>query len=39
MIIEIYVVVDLRNWTKVKCLNTTFYERFMPVVAKIEWVL
>ena len=39
MTIEKYVMADLRNWTKVKCLNKTFYERYLREVAKIEWAL
>ena len=39
MIIKKYAMADLCNWTKVKCLNKTFYERYTHVVAKIEWVL
>ena len=39
MIIKKYVMADLCNWTEVKCLNKTFYERYTRVVAKIEWVL
>ena len=37
--IEKYVMADLRNWTKVWCLNKTLCERYTHVVAKIYWVL
>ena len=30
---------DLCNWTKLQCLNKTFFERYSHAVAKIEWVL
>ena len=30
---------DLRNWTKVSCVNTTFFKRYTQVVAKFELVL
>ena len=39
MIIEKYVMADLHNWTKVLCLNKTFYKRYTHIVAKIEWGL
>ena len=37
MIVEKYVMADLRNWTKVSCLNKTFYKRYMHLVARINW--
>ena len=39
MTIKKYMVADLRNSTKVQCLNKTFHERYTHVVAKIEWVI
>ena len=38
MIIEKYEMADLRNWTKVWCLNKTLNKRYTQVVAEIEWV-
>ena len=39
MMIEKYVMADLRNWTKDQCLNKIFCKRNTHVVDKIERVL
>ena len=36
IILKKYVIADLRNHTKVQCLNKTLYERYTHIVVKIE---